>query len=533
MILGFLAASAAASAAEPLIEQTLRAVGEGHFKEAYTLLTRRSARNPESVVKPAAPLLQVKAPIPAIPQASVTAHAGPDPEAAALAFEAASSGGFPGKISDSDLDEARQFAAPVRLKPFQGGPRSFHLRGDVKTLYETVAGEFGYVVVLDKDLKAAPATTLRFDIENANYEDALHLLEAATDTFIVPVSGSVFFAAIDTQQKRNELEPAAAQVFLIPDRTSVQEAQELLQAVQQSLEIKRAVLDQGKRMILMRGPYSRVRVAEAILRQLLGPKPQVMVEVELITFDKSKSKTWGLGLMNSSNLVNFSSTLSSSVLWENVSTITNFLTFGGGATFLGVGFTGAQLFASATESEATSLMRSSITVSDGQAANFHIGDKYPIPTQEFSGVTPGSVGAVPTVNFEDLGIVMKITPAIHSSDEVSLDLEAEYKALGTTTTNGIPSITDTKLQAKMRLNTSEWAVVAGLVSSSDTTMLNGLPGLLNAPVVGGLFRSNSKQSDYSETLILIKINVMQMPSAEERVSKALWVGSDTRWRTVL
>jgi type II secretory pathway component GspD/PulD (secretin) len=178
-------------------------------------------------------------------------------------------------------------------------------------------------------------------------------------------------------------------------------------------------------------------------------------------------------------------------------------------------------------------MRSTITVVDGQAANFHVGDKYPIPTAQFSGLTVGGIGSAPPVNFEDLGIVMKVTPSIHSMDEVSLDLEAEFKALGTTTSNGIPTISDKKLQAKVRLNTSDWIVVAGLVSRSDTVTLNGLPGLSTLPVIGGLFRSNMKATDFSEALVLVKVNVLSMPPDEDKVTRALWVGSDTRWRTVL
>jgi general secretion pathway protein D len=539
IVFAFVAASVIATAGESLLQETFRAVAKGDFKHAYSLWAQPPVHS--SALPLTAAQLEVAAAVPPLVIALPPLLLGVEPpalEPPAIAeidtgsMDANGTGTMIGSISDNDLLEARGFARPMRLKPF-AGTRSFHLHGDVKTLYESVAKEFGYEAILERDLKNAPATTLRFDIENANYQDALHLLEAATNTFIVPVSQTVLLAAIDTQQKRNELEPSAAQMILIPQRSSVQEAQELLQAVQQSLEVKRAVLDPGKRMILMRGPYSRVRVAAAVLQQLLGYKPQVSIEVELITFAKSKSRSWGLGLMTSSNLVNFGQGPTSGVTFQNPSSITNFLTFGGGSTFMGIGFTGATLFANATESEATSLMRSTITVVDGQAANFHIGDKYPIPTAQFSGLTVGGIGAAPPVNFEDLGIVMKVTPSIHSTDEVSLDLEAEFKALGTTTSNGIPTISDKKLQAKVRLNTSDWVVVAGLVSRSDTVTLNGIPGLSTLPVIGGLFRSNMKATDFSEALVLVKVNVMSMPADEDKVTRALWVGSDTRWRTVL
>lgn len=513
-----------ASGGESVFHQGVHALVKGRFKQAYVLWANRAA------VKHAAATPQAMAPV---PHPVVTAAAGTEPaDDAGDIHNDAWGGTVVTSISDGDLAAARQWAPPMRLKPFTGGNRSFHLRGDVKTLYADVAREFGYQAVLDHDLNNGPSTTLRFDIDNENYEDALHMLEAATNTFIVPISETVLFAATDSQQKRREYEPAAEEAFLIPQRSTVQEAQELLQAVMQSLEIRQAVLDPVKRMMIVRGPYSRVRVAGAILQQLLGYKPQVEIEIELITFDKSKSRSWGLGLMTTSNLVNFGTSPSSGVTWENTSSISNFLTFGGGTTFLGIGFTGATLFANATEGEATSLMRSSITVVDGQAATFHVGDKYPIPSQQFSGVTPG-IGAIPSVNFEDLGVVLKITPAIHSIDEVSLDMDAEFKALGTTTSNGIPSITDKKLEAKVRVNTADWVVVAGLISRSDAITLGGIPGLSTLPVIGGFFRSNTKMTDFSEALILIKTHVLSMPPADSKVTRDLWVGSDTRWRTVL
>ena len=433
-----------------------------------------------------------------------------------------------GTITRRDIDEAALLGEPRRLKPFPG-TRSFHLRGDVKALYERVSQEFGYLLVLDRDIANAPPAQIRFDIENATYDDALHLLEAATNTFIVPISESAFLAAPDTTQKRNELEPSAVQLFLIPERSSVQDAQEILMAIQQSLEIRRAVLDQGKRLILVRGPYSRVQVAGALLKQLVGYKPQVSVEIELITFAENKSRSWGLGLMTSSNLVNFGK-LVSNVVWPNPGTFANFLGFGGGATFLGVGLSAANMFAKATEGESRSLLRSQVVVVDGQPANFHIGDKYPIVTSQFSGAS--GLGAFPTVNFEDLGLVMKVTPAIHSGEEVSLDIEAEFKAIGGSGSNGIPIISDRKFQSKLRLNTSDWAIVAGLMSRTDADTISGLPGLSRLPVVGSIFRDTMHSVDFSEALILIKVNVLS-DTPSDKISKPVWVGSDTRWRTVL
>ena len=503
----------AATPVNSLIQQAIQAEGKGEFQRAYLLWAQAAVQNPELWAK--AKKLESYAGV-----GGGGSSADPLPDFVPTEVT--------GAITRVDLDEARQYGEPRHLKPFPGN-RTFHLRGDVKSLYEQVAQEFGYLLILDRELQNAAPAVLRFDIENADYQTALHALEATTNTFIVPVSESTMLAASDTTQKRTELEPAAVQVFLIPERSSIQEAQEILMAVQQSLEIRRAVLDPGKRMILLRGPYSRVQVAGALLRQLVGYKPEVSIEIEIVTFAENKSRSWGLGLMTSSNLVNFGK-LVSNVLWSNPGTFANFLGFGGGATFLGIGLTGANVFAKATEGESRSLLRSQIVVVDGQAANFHVGDKYPIVTSQFQGAS--GLGAFPSVTFEDLGLIMKVTPAIHSQEEVTLEVEAEFKSINGTGANGLPIISDRKLQSKVRVNTSDWTVLAGLMSRTDADTITGLPGLSRLPVVGTLFRDTTKNHDFSEALILIKANVLSSTPGE-KVASAFWVGSDTRWRTVL
>jgi hypothetical protein len=158
--------------------------------------------------------------------------------------------------------------------------------------------------------------------------------------------------------------------------------------------------------------------------------------------------------------------------------------------------------------------------------------------QVIGNAVPGSVnfGQVytppPTFNFEDLGLVLKITPWVHNMDEISLDIEAEFKVLGTGNYNGVPVISNRKYQGKVRLRAGEWAVVAGLVSDSQTRSLNGFAGLMNIPFFGALFRETSKSRQSADVLLVIKPQVTSMPPSEI-AAKPLYFGTETRPASLL
>src|SRR5581483_9220826 len=168
----------------------------------------------------------------------------------------------------------------------------------------------------------------------------------------------------------------------------------------------------------------------------------------------------------------------------------NFLTFGGAGTHLGIGVTMPSLFASATKNITSSLYDARVEASDGMAATLHIGSKYPIVTNLFTGTTSSGAATtnqvgvpIPTIQFEDLGLSLKITPHVHGTEEMSLDVEAQFELLGGGNVNGIPELDNTKFQSTVRLRTGQWAVITGLMAHSDTKTLNGIAGLASIPVI--------------------------------------------------
>jgi type II secretory pathway component GspD/PulD (secretin) len=127
---------------------------------------------------------------------------------------------------------------------------------------------------------------------------------------------------------------------------------------------------------------------------------------------------------------------------------------------------------------------------------------------------------------------LKVTPHIHGMDEVTLDLETEFKVLTGETNNGIPIIASRKLTSKIRLREGEWGVVAGLLTSSEARTIHGIAGLSSIPVLGSLFKQYNKDESTSEVLMIIKPTLLN-PSPDQVATPPIWTGSEMRPLTPL
>lgn len=432
-----------------------------------------------------------------------------------------------GTIADNDLAKIRQLQPPPQLKTAKGR-RDFDLRGDARELFEQVAKALDLLVVFDSTYQSKSG--LRFRLEQADSREALEALEAATESFVIPAGEKLMLVANDSPQKRTELELNEAIVIPVPEPFALQEVQEIATAVRGTLDIQKLMVDSQRRLILIRDRASKVILAEKLIHDLMQPKPQVAVEVEILASDQSSSLTYGLSLPSSFPLV-WVPTGASNITSTFPAGFTNFFGLGGGHSHLALGITNGSLFANATKSFSTTLLKSEVVTSDGQAASLHVGDKYPIVTSGYFGAGAGSNNAFappPSINFEDLGLILKITPHVHGLGDMTLDIEAEFKLLGASSVNDIPIIHNRKFQSKVDVATGEWAILAGLMTESESTTITGIPGLSKIP----LLRHNDHSRDRGETVIVLKPHLLNLPPTEA-LMRAAWVGTETRPRSQL
>jgi type II secretory pathway component GspD/PulD (secretin) len=168
---------------------------------------------------------------------------------------------------------------------------------------------------------------------------------------------------------------------------------------------------------------------------------------------------------------------------------------------------------------------------EGQPATLHVGDRYPILTAGYYGPSsfsgPNAYAPPPSFNWEDLGLMLKVTPSIHSDDEVTLDVDAEFKVLTGQSVNAIPVVANRSLKSKARLRMGEWAAVAGLLNPTEARTIAGIAGVSRIPVLSALTSVKSKNETNNQVLILMRPHLIT-PPASERMTHEIRYGSDTR-----
>jgi hypothetical protein len=509
-----------------LFEKGRAAEKTGHMAEAYLMYAQAAAMDPRNKIYwERTQAVQSRAAMEAKPQPKIPSVADLDKELTEppdFRFD---------PPTPEDLATAKEPLPPTELDA-DPGVKDLDFSGDYKKLFQSVARAYGLECVYDSDYQ--PGTPFRFRLKGVDYRDALHGLEAATGSFIVPITGKIFLVAKDTPQKRTEIEPTVTIAVHFPDVYSPQEVEQVVRAVQQTMAIEKVGVDAAACTVVMRDRISKVVYARALFEQLMHPRAQVQIDLRFIEVSRNDSITYGL---------NFPSLLSLNALTSFLhnmpslqSGLQGMLTFGGGKTLIGWGIAGPSLVAQLSKSSTNLMLASQLRANSGQKATFHIGEKYPVITAGYgaSATTPaaGGVTIAPSFTFQDLGLTMTATPVVHDREEVSLEVEAQYQVLTGASVNGLPVISNRSVKNITRLKFGEWSIIAGLLTTNEARTLSGIAGLDRIPFLGPLTNTHQTENDRDQVIILMR-PVLLTPPPGELTPSWFGTGSETRPLTPL
>lgn len=194
---------------------------------------------------------------------------------------------------------------------------------------------------------------------------------------------------------------------------------------------------------------------------------------------------------------------------------------GGGISFTVTGEDFNFLFrALQTEGRLEVLSRPSVMVRDNQEANITVGER--VPTVQ--DITVSAAGVVtPSVTYEEVGIILTVTPIINPDGFVNLDISPEISAIGTssvTVASGVtlPTFTQRKAETSVTVKDGETIIIGGLITDRVNESENKVPIFGDIPFVGNAFRSTVRSTTKTELLIVLTPHVIRDAAQARAVS---------------
>jgi pilus assembly protein CpaC len=166
----------------------------------------------------------------------------------------------------------------------------------------------------------------------------------------------------------------------------------------------------------------------------------------------------------------------------------------------------ANLQAFERQGVAHTLAEPTVTAISGESAKFLAGGTVPIVNGESCG--SGNTGCTPTLVQQPYGVTLNFTPVVLSEGRIQLRIATEVTDVDDSvqiTFGGVavPGFRTRSNTTTVELPSGGSIASAGLISTQTQQAVNGVPALMNVPVLGALFRSRDYLRNETELLIVV------------------------------
>ncbi|MFW2373968.1 MAG: type II secretion system secretin GspD [Gammaproteobacteria bacterium] len=152
----------------------------------------------------------------------------------------------------------------------------------------------------------------------------------------------------------------------------------------------------------------------------------------------------------------------------------------------------------------------SIVTLDNQEAEIVVGQNVPFLTGQFT--NSGSDGTNPfqTIERQDVGITLKVTPQINEGSTIKLDIEQEVSNIAASSTSSSDVITNKRtIKTSVLVEDGEILVLGGLIDDAMRDTESKVPLLGDIPLLGHLFRYRSTSKLKQNLMIFMRPSIMR------------------------
>ncbi len=290
------------------------------------------------------------------------------------------------------------------------------------------------------------------------------------------------------------------------------------------------------------------RALVAVIRQLDIRRAQVLIEGVIAELMEDRSREIGVQWQATDVNVQADGTLGSGVFGGTnfpraggaggiLGTAVNPLTIGSGLTLGYVrgaitlpGSTtpildiGALVSALASDGRSNILSTPNLVTLDHQEAEIKVGQKVPFLTGQYTntstnGGTNQPTNPFQTIEREDVGLSLKVTPHINEGDSVRLDLVQQVSSLAPSPLGAVDLVTNNReITTSVLVPDGVTLVLGGLISDEVRHSVTKVPALGDIPVLGNLFRYRNTSRMRRNLMVFLKPTILRDPFLEQAVS---------------
>ena len=286
--------------------------------------------------------------------------------------------------------------------------------------------------------------------------------------------------------------------------------------------------DEETNALIITADPNTLLTLKSVIRQLDIRRAQVHIEAIIAEISTNKDKEVGVGAVvdgtdssestfpvGISNLVGLGDLIAAAAGSEEaalgvLSSLGSGLTLGVGAeTSSGVRY-GLILKALQTDSAANILSTPSIVTLDNEEAEIIVAQNLPFITGQFTGA--GSVNPqnpFQTIERQDVGLTLKVTPQVNEGDTIKLDLEQEVSDVVTITENSGPVTRKRSIKTSVLVDDGGILVLGGLIEEIVDDTQSKVPLLGDIPVLGWLFTSRASTKRKQNLMVFLKPSILR------------------------
>ena len=173
-----------------------------------------------------------------------------------------------------------------------------------------------------------------------------------------------------------------------------------------------------------------------------------------------------------------------------------------------------------------SLAEPNLTAISGETATFIAGGEFPIPNGLSCDTTRSPPICQSQIDFKKFGVSLAFTPIVLSDGRISLKVMSEVSDLSTENSltlqvpNSqqsltVPSIRTRRTETTVEVPSGGSLALAGMIQQRTKQQINGVPGLMQLPILGSLFRSRDYINNQTELVVIVTPYIVKAVAHKE------------------